>query len=307
MGYSLALSPDKKRLFVPRHALGARSHSSWFGSTTVDALLLPAETPAAPMHEANLPGVSSTHLENHGFKYELDNQPAEAWSAFVQPRDIRYRRSLNTVVVVSEGADRLVELDAMAMDPANASAKEVKGVPRRTPMLVGRVSPVGSYGWRGESATLEKRIEAGTQLHAGESPRSVPEYYVNALAVFLRKGLAKPPARTASLTPEEQKGKALFEDSKTACSVCHEPTRYLSNYKPMKLGALPTLAGFEPEPDALFKTPSLLYVGQHGSLLHDGSAKTLEELFEKNGTRMGDTAHLTPEERRALVAYLKTL
>jgi cytochrome c peroxidase len=114
-------------------------------------------------------------------------------------------------------------------------------------------------------------------------------------------------ARAASLTPEEQKGKALFEDSKTACSVCHEPTRYFSNYTPMKVGALPTLEGYEPETDALFKTPSLLYVGQHGSLLHDGSAKNLEELIEKNGTRMGDTAHLTPEERKALVAYLKTL
>ena len=33
---------------VPRHALGARSHSSWFGAATVDALLLPSETPAAP-------------------------------------------------------------------------------------------------------------------------------------------------------------------------------------------------------------------------------------------------------------------
>ena len=174
-------------------------------------------------------------------------------------------------------------------------------------MLTGRLFPVGPYGWRGESATLEKRIFAGTQLHAGENPPRVPEYYVNALGVFLRKGLAKPPARAASLTPEEEKGKAVFADAKTACTVCHEPTRYFSNYTPMKLGPLPTLAGFEPEPDALFKTPSLLYVGQHGSLLHDGSAKTLEELIEKNGTRMGDTAHLTPEERKALVAYLKTL
>ncbi len=463
MGYSLALSPDKKRLFVPRHALGARSHDSWFGTSTVDTMLLPGETTAAPMHDANLPGKSSTHLNGWNGPYEYDNQPTEAWSAFIQPRDIRYRRSLGTVVVVSEGGDRLVELDALAMDPAYAIAalyelsdnvrrlrqprppfsgfwrhgwrresyespshanasdnhscaapqgvvlnreekaalvfcrasttliavplqaklndgeknldvltfakldsdaqglnlgrrlfysavlaegmgcagchpegrddghvwreidtengkrflggdeifgppKEVRGVPRRTPMLVGRLLPVGPYGWRAESETLEKRIMAGTQLHAGKSPPyETPEYYVNALGVFLRKGLIKPPARTAPLTAQEQRGKVVFEDSKTQCSVCHEPTRYFSNYMAMKLEPLPTLAGFAPETDAMFKTPSLLYIGQHGSMLHDGSAKSIDDLIEKNGTRMGSTAHLSTDDRKALVAYLKTL
>lgn len=464
MGYSLALAPDNKRLFVPRHALGARSHSSWFGTSSVDVLLLPGETPAAPMHEANMPGKSSTHLDQWGTKYEYDNQPVEAWSAFTQPRDIRYRRSLKTVLVVSEGGDRLVELDAMAMDPANAIAalyelsdgvrrskqpkeptqglwpdgwrresyaspsdanvqdnhscaapqgavldskestalvfcrasttivavplqkklddgednlavlhfatldkdtsglnfgrrlyyssvmaegmgcagchpegrddghvweeidfgdgvgkrffggpdilgrpKMKRGVPRRTPMLVGRVLPVGRYGWRAESETLEERIRDGSVLHAFEHPRMMPPYYSDSLGVFLRKGLVKPPARTAPLTPQEQKGKTIFEDQKTQCTVCHEPTRYFSNYTAMKLDPLPTLPGFLPETDALFKTPSLLYVGNHGSLYHDGSAKDLDDLIQRNGNRMGKTAHLTTEERSALVAYLKTL
>ena len=464
LGYSLALAPDKKRLFVPRHALGARSHNSWFGTATVDTLLLPNETPAAPMHDANLPGKSSTNLnDSWNGRYEFDNQPVEAWSAFVQPRDIRYRRSIHTVVVVSEGADRLVELDALAMDPAYAIAalyelsdgvhrskqptpphsgfwkdgwrretyvdpsganvsdnhscaapqgvvldtqestalvfcrasttivavplqkklnggennlgilsfakldsdaqglnlgrrlfysstmaegmgcagchpegrddghvwreiytpegkrflggdeifgppKEVRGVPRRTPMLVSRLFPVGPYGWLAESKTLEERIRAGTKLHSGTSPPTeIPDYYINALGVFVRKGLVKPPARTAALTSQEQRGKVVFEDSKTQCSVCHEPTRYFSNYLAMKLDPLPTVAGFAPETDVNFKTPSLLYVGQHGSLLHDGSAKSIDDLIEKNGTRMGSTAHLSTDDRKALVAYLKTL
>ena len=41
--------------------------------------------------------------------------------------------------------------------------------------------------------------------------------------------------------------------------------------------------------------------------LHDGSVDTLEALIDKNNDRMGRTAKLSPEERRALVAYLKTL
>jgi mono/diheme cytochrome c family protein len=469
LGYSLALSTDKRRLFVPRHALGARSHNSWFGASTVDTLLLPEEKLAAPMHEANLPAFNSTTLkELQGA--EFSNEPTESWSAFVQPRDVRYRKQSSTVVVVSEGADRLVELDAMALDPSQAivaiyelsdwfrktlaeplpdgfqpvdlpvrdpyvnpsdsnpsgnkscaapqgvvldskeetalifcrasttlvrmrlhasidsseyvrtsglgwakldkdaggkenlnlgrrlfyssamaegmgcagchpdgrddghvwieiawknsnktfhrflgghqiigTPEKARGVPRRTPMLVGRVFPVGPYGWRAESETLEQRIKAGTQLHAGDRPPDVPDYYMNSLGIFLRKGLAKPPASRKELTAEEKKGKTIFEDSKAACSVCHEPTRYFSNYTAMKLPPLPTLPGYEDESSALFKTPSLLYVGRHGSLLHDGSAKSLEDLIESNGTRMGSTAHLTPEERKALVAYLKTL
>jgi cytochrome c peroxidase len=82
---------------------------------------------------------------------------------------------------------------------------------------------------------------------------------------------------------------------------------YFSNQAAVRLAPSPTLAGFDAEPDALYKTPSLLHVGHHGSLFHDGSMKTLDELIEKNGARMGDTSGLAPEERKALVAYLNTL
>lgn len=463
LGYSLTLSPDKRRMFVPRHALGARSESSWMGIATVDVLILPDKPLGALM-----PAAIAAARVSKDDTYEFVNENVQEWSALVQPRDIRYRKGLNSVIVVSEGANRLIELNAtvniplkkivtdyelsdgfrrqanqlpslgyMGVAPSerrdsygnpsannscsapqgvvldareetamvfcrgtttiariplqakhdwhdlNASnayglvwailgedaggkaglnlgrklfysaamgegmgcagchpdgrddghvwrevvrqdlydkptrflgGKDIDGkehatygVPRRTPMLTGRLLPAGPYGWRGESATLEDRIKAGSQLHAANDPPDPPNHYLNALGVFLRLGLPKPPVRKTPLNAEEQKGKTIFEDAKAACSVCHEPTRYFSNFTAMKLPALPTLPGFEAEPDVLYKTPSLLYVGRHGSLLHDGSAKTLEELIEANGTRMGSTAHLTPEERKALVAYLKTL
>jgi cytochrome c peroxidase len=174
-------------------------------------------------------------------------------------------------------------------------------------MLVDRVLAKGPYGWLGESESLERRITAGTQLHAGESPPSPPAYYINAVGVFIRTGLTRPPALGRELSPEEQRGKALFSDRQTKCDSCHEPTRWFSNQTTTRLPALPTLAGFEAEPDAAYKTPSLLHVGQHAPLFHDGSARSLEELIERNGTRMGDTAHLSPADRKALVAYLRTL
>jgi cytochrome c peroxidase len=48
-------------------------------------------------------------------------------------------------------------------------------------------------------------------------------------------------------------------------------------------------------------------VGLTAPYFHDGSAKTLEELVERNGDRMGKTSQLSTNERRALVAYLRTL
>src|SRR4029079_3639020 len=48
LGYSLVTSPDEGRLFVARHAVGALARRSWFGQPTVDVVLLPGKSRAAP-------------------------------------------------------------------------------------------------------------------------------------------------------------------------------------------------------------------------------------------------------------------
>ena len=48
LAYSAALSPDGRRLFVPRHALGAIGSKAWFGAATADVLLTGDDTPLAP-------------------------------------------------------------------------------------------------------------------------------------------------------------------------------------------------------------------------------------------------------------------
>jgi cytochrome c peroxidase len=53
--------------------------------------------------------------------------------------------------------------------------------------------------------------------------------------------------------------------------------------------------------------PSLLFLAGTAPYYHDGSAATLAELIEKNGNRMGNTSHLSPQERADLVAYLERL
>jgi DNA-binding beta-propeller fold protein YncE len=186
---------------------------------------------------------------------------------------------------------------------------EPLGFPRQTVMLAGRVSSPGPYGWHAESATLVDRIKAGFQLHrVGDliTDGGMLRMRAEPLAKFLREGLVAPPKLTRALTEEETRGKALFESEKTQCAVCHVPATEFSNRSFAAL-ASKTQPLFDDEADPSFKVPPLTFVGGTPPYFHDASAPTLEYLIEKNGDRMGKTSHLKPEQRQALVAYLRTL
>jgi mono/diheme cytochrome c family protein len=180
-------------------------------------------------------------------------------------------------------------------------------------MLVSRVAARGPYGWHGEAITLEQRIMFGFERHGWggrwlDLGRAVPR--ANALAAFLRQGLVAPPRQDRELTDEEQRGHEVFMSSETRCATCHFPATDYTDRSVVKLGkqAPAESALFATEPNRIqFKTPSLLFVGRTAPYFHDGSASTLEELVEQNHDRMGRTNDLSPEDRRALVAYLKTI
>lgn len=196
--------------------------------------------------------------------------------------------------------------------PSAAFNTKRRGVPRQTPMLAGRVASAGPYGWHAQNKTIDERVMEGFRLHRfkGDKPAKDAARTARALflKVFVRKGLRPPPKLDRPLTPQETQGKAIFEDAKTACVSCHPPaTEYATRAAvPLKV-ALPTLARFDAESDKAFKVPSLLFLGGTPPYYHDGSAPTLEALVEENGNRMGQTQHLSAEEKAALVAFLKTL
>ena len=184
------------------------------------------------------------------------------------------------------------------------------GYARQTPIIAGRLKAAGPYGWHGESATLDARILAGFELHrwsGGSVNESMAGAYMKELMSFVRVGLPPPPRVERALTEEEQKGRALFESPTTQCATCHLPASEYTdrNSAPLKTWKAP--AGFAEDPNPGFKTPSLLYVGGSGPYLHDGRFETLESLFELNQDRMGKTAQLSPDERKALIAFLRTL
>lgn len=190
-----------------------------------------------------------------------------------------------------------------------------RGAPRQTPMLAGRVAAAGPYGWKSRSPTLRHRVLTGFTIHrwfggwaAGDAPERIKR--AEAIAAFLRTGLRPPPRAAAPLTTEQQRGKTLFEDPTVGCAVCHDPATDTTKRQLADLGPLPLdESRFDREvgDDLKFKTPSLSFASGTPPYYHDGSVPTLELLIDLNGKRMGNTAHLSAEDRKALVAFLRTL
>jgi hypothetical protein len=191
-------------------------------------------------------------------------------------------------------------------EPQRASA----GVPRQTPMLAGRIQPTGPYGWRAESDTLDARLRQGFALHRWGGDRKA-EWMIamdrpKLIAAFVREGLVAPKVPERPLTEVEERGRKVFADEKVGCASCHVPETNFTNNMAMPLSR-PQHPGFDPEPNVMFKTPSLLYVGGTAPYYHDGAATSLEELIRKNGKSMGDTWRLSASDQAALVAYLRTI
>lgn len=182
---------------------------------------------------------------------------------------------------------------------------ETDGHARQTPMLAGRVASPGPYGWKAQAKTLEDRIKEGTELHRWRTPPFDDESadrIVKSLASYLRVGLVAPDT-IRPLTEEEKLGKSIFDRRDVGCAMCHGDggdgvTHYFSPWH--------TRSGFEADLSG-FRTPNLRFVSHTAPYFHDGSAVTLDDLVHDNDDRMGKTNQLDDRERRALVAYLRTL
>jgi cytochrome c peroxidase len=196
--------------------------------------------------------------------------------------------------------------------PENAKGtQDDGGYARQTPMLAGRVSAQGPYGWHAQDKDLFYRLRAGVDLHRWQGNAGSLSYdyrpKLNALIAFLRTGLVPPPREKRELTATEAQGKALFESPDTRCASCHVPATEYTDRTAYPLAELMPLRGFKQDPSRNFKTPSLLSIGGTAPYFHDGSVATLEQVVDFNHDRMGKTEQLNKSERAALVAFLKTL
>jgi len=172
--------------------------------------------------------------------------------------------------------------------------------PRQTMALAGRVER-GPYGWHGKHAKLEDNI-AETLSRLGGS--GLPPEDLAALARYLREGLVVPrrPNMDPGVEALVQRGRDLYTSEKLGCNGCHGLEQGTSDRVVHDVGSRA-----KDESREAFRTPPLAMLEASAPYFHDGRYATLEALLDDNLDRMGQTSHLTTEDRAALLAFLRTL
>lgn len=208
-------------------------------------------------------------------------------------------------------SERVIFLGEPELAP-NAKGGKI-GYAMQTPMLAGRIGADGPYGWHAHNKDLVARLKEGFGLHRWSSVYRKGEGEQLARIQYLRAfvrgvGLVNPPKEKRELTVEEKRGQAIFGSEGARCAKCHVPeSDYTDRMAYPFSPKLPPPAGFEDDPKAEYKTPSLRFVGGTAPYFHDGRYSTLEALIDQNNDRMGQTSSLTKDDRAALVAFLRTL
>lgn len=162
---------------------------------------------------------------------------------------------------------------------------------RRTISLTGRLESSGPFSWQGTSTTVRDHVTTtvkrlgGTGLDAAE---------LEALTAYA-KSLAVPGHKGRPNQEQIDQGEAIFTSPKTGCSSCHAGAAYTDG-KRHDIGT-----------GRAFDTPSLIGIGASGPYFHDARFADLNALLRGTDGRMGRTAHLRPEERDALLAFLRSL
>jgi cytochrome c peroxidase len=178
---------------------------------------------------------------------------------------------------------------------------ESYGNPKLTPTLR-NVANTGPWTWHGWQKDLGAAVNKSlTETMFGPKPKQED---TRALVAFL-KTLQHPPnlrrGKDGSLDAAARRGQALFA-GKANCARCHKGENYTSerNYD----------VGLEADgsPYRLWNPPSLLGLYDRGPFLHDGRARSLDDLLRNHHTpeKLGGKK-LTNGERRELIEFLNSL
>jgi DNA-binding beta-propeller fold protein YncE len=178
------------------------------------------------------------------------------------------------------------------------------------------VAGTAPFKWNGKNPTLQ--FQDGPRF-ARVLMRTdpIPAAQLDELATFLEH---LPPTRTVPwsrvgqpLTPAEERGRKLFFAAQRPdgipiplalrCQTCHRP--------PIFTDRLLRSVGTKAARDAsgMFDTPHLIGIGASAPYLHDGRARTLEEIwttYQKDDLH-GVSSYWSKEQLNDLVEYLKTL
>jgi YVTN family beta-propeller protein len=170
------------------------------------------------------------------------------------------------------------------------------------------------FKWNGGNPTLGVECGPRTEKYFYRS-QSFDDRTLTDLVVYIR-GLPSRPNRFRAaggeLTPAQERGRVIFNRAvdklgqpipeSNRCSYCHGGPKGTSQ-KSFDVGT-----GKAVDNSSLFDTPQLMSVALTAPYLHDGSAKSLEEIWTVYNPhdRHGRTNDLTKDELNDLIEYLRT-
>lgn len=181
--------------------------------------------------------------------------------------------------------------------------------------LLEDVEDTAPFKWNGQNVDLEMECGPRTEKFFWRSESYTPGELADLVAFIKAMPLRPNRDRPANgeLTPAQERGKAIFERTRrkdrtpiperNRCGVCHSGPHY-TNQELANVGT-----GKPTDRSPLFDTPQLNNVALTGPYLHDGSARSLEEIwtvFSPKDTH-GVTNDLAKDELNDLIEYLKTL
>ena len=178
------------------------------------------------------------------------------------------------------------------------------------------IDATGPFKWNGKNASLQ--VQCGPRF-ARVLMRTdpIPPDDLEDLVTFLK---SQPPVRTVHhsrqgkpLTTAEERGRQLFFATRQTdgtpiprerqCQTCHRP--------PLFTNRLPSGVGTKGPRDVteMFDTPHLLGIAASAPYLHDGRARTLEELWTTYQTNdlHGVSSYWNKHQLNDLIEYLRTL
>jgi YVTN family beta-propeller protein len=171
------------------------------------------------------------------------------------------------------------------------------------------------FKWNGGNADMPTECGPRTEKFFFRS-QSFNQQQLTDLVTFVfslpyRPNRSRP--ANGELTPAQERGKAIFERSKykngkpipdsNQCATCHSGPKY-TNQKQVDVGT-----GKSTDRSPVVDVPQLPNVAYSAPYLHDGSARSLEEIwtvFNPMDTH-GVSNDLTKDELNDLIEYLKTL
>jgi len=176
------------------------------------------------------------------------------------------------------------------------------------------IKDIAPYKWNGGNPNLPTECGPRTEKYFWRS-ENYDDLQLADLVLYIRSLSARPNRWRipgSVLTSAQARGKAIFERTidnfgkpvppEDRCSHCHSGPQG-TDQKLFDVGTRkPT------DSNGVFKTPQLTNIALTGPFLHDGSARTLEEIWTiyNPDDKHGRTNDLTKDELNDLIEYLRT-